>query len=56
MPIAIEIAKSLCDSGESRTFKTGDGFVIPNGFSGYWEVLEHTVKHYAVRKYPDTVS
>ena len=41
----------VSDSGESRTFKTGDSFVIPQGFSGRWEILENTTKHYAIRKY-----
>lgn len=44
----------VSDSGESRTFKTGDTFVIPNGFTGSWEVIEHTIKHYAIRKYSDS--
>ncbi len=43
----------LSDTGESRTFKTGDSFVIPQGFRGSWEVLENTTKHYAIRKYSD---
>lgn len=41
----------VSDTGESRTFKTGDSFIIPQGFSGCWEVLEKTTKHYAIRKY-----
>ncbi|MBN9091758.1 MAG: cupin domain-containing protein [Pigmentiphaga sp.] len=41
----------ISDTGQSRTFKTGDTFVIPDGFIGFWEVLEPTIKHYAVRKY-----
>ncbi|MEO7159801.1 MAG: cupin domain-containing protein [Polaromonas sp.] len=43
----------ISDTGEIRTFKTGDSFVIPQGFAGCWEVLEHTIKHYAIRKYSD---
>lgn len=43
----------VSDTGESRTFKTGDSFIIPQGFSGCWEVLENTTKHYAIRKYSD---
>ena len=29
----------------------GDAFLIPNGFRGYWEVLETTVKHFVIRDY-----
>lgn len=43
----------ISDTGESRTFKTGDSFVIPRGFEGCWEILENTTKHYAIRKYSD---
>ena len=43
----------ISDSGEARTFKTGDSFVIPQGFAGCWEVIEPTTKHYAIRKYSD---
>lgn len=37
------------DDGTVRTFKTGDAFMIPNGFSGCWEVVETTTKHFVVR-------
>lgn len=37
------------DDGRVRTFKTGDAFMIPNGFSGCWEVVETTTKHFVVR-------
>lgn len=37
------------DDGMVRTFKTGDAFMIPNGFSGCWEVVETTTKHFVVR-------
>lgn len=43
----------ISDTGESRSFKTGDSFVIPRGFTGYWEIIETTTKHYAIRKYSD---
>jgi len=36
------------DNGTIRSFKTGDAFVIPNGFSGCWEVVETTTKHFVV--------
>ena len=28
-----------------KPFKTGDAFLIPNGFEGTWEVVETTKKH-----------
>lgn len=37
------------DDGTLQTFKTNDAFLIPNGFCGYWEVLETTTKHFVVR-------
>ena len=37
--------------GNANTFKTGDAFLIPNGFTGTWEVLETTKKHYVILKY-----
>ncbi|CAM5302901.1 putative cupin superfamily protein [Aquamicrobium terrae] len=41
----------ISDSGEIAEFRAGDSFVVPNGFSGFWEIVEETVKHYAIRKY-----
>ena len=37
--------------GNSQTFRTGDAFLIPNGFDGTWEVLETTKKHYVILDY-----
>lgn len=37
------------EHGHAKTFKTGDAFLIPNGFSGFWEVIETTTKHYVIR-------
>lgn len=37
------------DDGTIRSFKTGDAFLIPNGFNGCWEVIEPTIKHFVVR-------
>lgn len=31
----------------------GDGFVIPNGFEGVWEVLDAMEKHYVIVLPPD---
>ena len=39
-------------AGNAQTFKTGDAFLIPNGFRGFWEVVETTTKHYVIRHYP----
>jgi len=35
-------------SGHGRTFKTGESFVVPAGFSGVWHVLEPTSKLYVI--------
>jgi uncharacterized cupin superfamily protein len=35
-------------NGERSTFRAGDAFVIPAGFSGSWEVLEDCAKIYAI--------
>ncbi len=39
------------EDGTAQTFKTGDAFLIPNGFRGFWEVVETTTKHYVIRDY-----
>lgn len=39
----------ISEDGMIRSFKTGDAFLIPNGFSGCWEVVETTTKHFVVR-------
>ena len=39
------------ESGHAQTFKTGDAFLIPNGFRGYWEVVETTTKHFVIHHY-----
>ncbi len=36
------------DDGSALEFKAGDAFVVPAGFSGTWETLETTRKHYAI--------
>ncbi|HDZ55609.1 MAG TPA: cupin domain-containing protein [Pseudomonas xinjiangensis] len=35
-------------SGNARTLRTGDRFVIPAGFEGTWEVIERTRKVYVI--------
>lgn len=36
------------DDGSSRTFRAGDAFVMPAGFTGTWEIVEPARKYYAV--------
>jgi len=35
------------DDGSEATFKAGDAFVSPAGFTGTWEVVEPAKKYYA---------
>lgn len=41
----------IAEDGSVQTFKTGDAFVIPNGFRGYWHVVVTTTKHFVIRNY-----
>lgn len=41
----------IADDGHVQDFRTGDSFLIPNGFRGYWNVLETTTKHFVIRDY-----
>ena len=41
----------IADDGSAQTFKAGDSFLIPNGFRGFWDVIETTTKHYVIRNY-----
>ena len=41
----------IAADGSAQTFCTGDSFLIPNGFRGFWEVIETTTKHYVIRDY-----
>lgn len=34
--------------GHAETFKTGDAFIIPKGFSGTWETVEAVKKWYVI--------
>jgi uncharacterized cupin superfamily protein len=36
------------DDGSALEFRAGDAFVVPAGWSGTWETLETTRKHYAI--------
>lgn len=44
-------ARLIDDNDNFETFKTGDAFVIRNGFAGHWDVIETTTKHFAIYKY-----
>jgi uncharacterized cupin superfamily protein len=35
------------DDGSERTYKAGDAFVSPAGFTGTWDVIEPAKKFYA---------
>ncbi len=37
------------EAGNAKTFRGGDAFMIPNGFRGYWDVIETTTKHFVIR-------
>jgi uncharacterized cupin superfamily protein len=42
---------SVCiedEAGAALTFRAGDSFVVPSGFSGTWQVLEPTAKLYVI--------
>lgn len=41
----------ISEDGTTQTFKAGDSFLIPNGFRGYWDVIETTTKHFVIRQY-----
>ncbi len=36
------------DDGSVRTFRAGDAFVSPSGFTGTWEIVEPAKKFYAI--------
>ncbi len=36
------------DDGFERTWRAGDSFVSPAGFTGYWDVRSPARKHYVV--------
>ena len=44
-------AQLISEDGRVQDFRAGDSFLIPNGFKGYWNVLETTVKHFVIRDY-----
>ena len=46
--------KLIADDGTTSEFRMGDSFLIPNGFSGFWQVLETATKHFIIRDYSAT--
>lgn len=50
--ITAGVVRLIAQDGSSQQFSTGDAFLIPNGFRGWWEVLETTTKHFCIRSYP----
>jgi phosphoethanolamine N-methyltransferase len=42
-------AKLTASNGKSKTFKKGDAFMIPAGFTGSWETLAPIRKFYAIQ-------
>ena len=45
-------AQLVSEDGTAQTFKTGDAFLIPNGFRGHWNVIETTKKYFVIRHVP----
>ena len=45
------VAKRRSVTRGDALFRTGDAFLIPDGFRGYWEVIETTTKHFVIRSY-----
>jgi len=43
--------KLIGEDGAEQEFRAGDSFLIPNGFRGFWHVLETTTKHFVIRDY-----
>lgn len=44
----------ISEEGVVQEFNQGDAFLIPNGFRGYWNVIETTTKHFVIRDYSDS--
>lgn len=38
--------------GSAQAFATGDAFLIPHGWRGFWEMVETTTKHFVVHNCP----
>jgi uncharacterized cupin superfamily protein len=44
-------AQLISEDGTVQDFRTGSTFLIPNGFSGFWNIIETTTKHFVIRNY-----
>lgn len=40
----------ISTSGETVAFAKGDSFMIPDGFRGFWHIIETTTKHFVIRQ------
>lgn len=49
--ILVGLVRLIDDSGAAQIFRAGDAFLIPNGFRGFWEVIETTTKHFVIRRH-----
>ena len=41
----------ISENGQRWDFGPGASFLIPEGFRGYWEILETTTKHFVIRQH-----
>lgn len=41
----------IAEYGTAQKLRTGEAFLIPNGFRGYWDVVETTTRHFVIRNY-----
>lgn len=39
----------ISKTGQRWEFEPGSSFMIPDGFVGFWEVMETTTKHFVIR-------
>jgi uncharacterized cupin superfamily protein len=39
----------ISEDGEATAFAAGDSFLVPDGFRGYWRIIEKTTKHFVIR-------
>jgi uncharacterized cupin superfamily protein len=36
--------------GKATPFSAGDSFLVPDGFRGFWHIIETTTKHFVIRQ------
>ncbi|MGB7287134.1 MAG: cupin domain-containing protein [Salaquimonas sp.] len=39
----------ISEAGDIVAFYKGDSFMIPDGFRGFWHIIETTTKHFVIR-------